>query len=160
MGNVPAISIRRILKHRHVTLLKIDIDSIEGVLLHAVVKMIRLNETQVETILVEMGDNGSPMAWDCRPECASPSQNPRGGHIQDLWQLQHEHGYDLYRVNIITGREIFDWTGANVNVNMVPQMPGLLPMFSVRSMRKLEKIIPMPRASFSEYQQYFHWGTS
>merc|ERR1712037_278663 len=59
------------------------------------------NETFVDTILVEVGDNKSPKEWDCsEKKCKSPSVHPRGGDIQDFWDLQHEYGYDVYRVNI------------------------------------------------------------
>ena len=64
----------------------------------------------------------------------------RGGSIHDVWKLQHELGYDVYRVNVHTGREIFDWRGHNVNHRMAAVPAGLESMFFVRNMRKLEKL--------------------
>lgn len=154
------ISMRQILAGRKVELLKIDIDSIEGALFHTMTKMIKSNETQIETIIVEVGDNNGPSAWLCgrNQNCNDSSAHPRGGDIQDFWELQQQHGYNIYRVNIHTGREIFDWKGTNMNQHMVPQVDGLLPMFSIRNMRKLEKILPS--TPLSQYRKIFRWGTS
>lgn len=156
---VPAISIRHVLSGRHVKLLKIDIDSNEGEIFHTVAGMVMRNEALVDTILVEVGDNGSPMEWHCgNTSCRSPSIHPRGGDVQDFFKLQHQYGYDVYRVNIHVGREIYDWTGSNVNEHMRPQRDGMMPMFSVRSMRKIEKVLPSTDSA--HYRELFHAGTS
>jgi FkbM family methyltransferase len=146
---VPLIPIREIVHGRNVTLLKIDIDSHEGAILHGVTDMIRRRETHVETILVEMGEGVA--SWHCGDdkvlgfsgECPDhlSTTHPRHGDIEDVHALQHNFGYDLYRVNIHVGREIFDWRGINLNEGMVPERKGVTSMFGVRSMRKLEKVV-------------------
>lgn len=155
---VPTISIRQILAGKRVELLKIDIDSVEGAMLHTVAMMIANKETQIETIIVELGDNNGPTAWDCRPGCKPSSDHPRGGAVQDLWDLQKQHGYDLYRVNVHTGREIFDWRGYDMNPRKVPQALGLQSLYSIRNMRKLEKILPS--VPLKNYKTFVRWGTS
>eukprot|EP00747_Dinoflagellata_sp_TGD_P129688 gnl/TRDRNA2_/TRDRNA2_174721_c0_seq1.p1 gnl/TRDRNA2_/TRDRNA2_174721_c0~~gnl/TRDRNA2_/TRDRNA2_174721_c0_seq1.p1 ORF type:complete len:403 (+),score=22.88 gnl/TRDRNA2_/TRDRNA2_174721_c0_seq1:61-1209(+) len=156
---VSTMSIRRILEGRHVQLLNIDIDSIDGALMNTVVKMIASNETQIDTIAVEAGDTNGPKTWDAlKHPIRDSSDSPRHGHLTDYLDLQHKYGYDVYRVNIATGREIFDWTGANINKHMVPAEPSVLPMFSIRHFRKLEKVIAS--ASLEDYRKLFRWGNS
>lgn len=75
-----------------------------------------------------------------------------------MHQLQHKYGYDLYRVSIHVGREIFDWRGINVNKHMVPERRGLASMFGVRNMRKLEKVLPS--TEIHQVGQLFRFGTS
>ena len=75
--------------------------------------------------------------------------------MADLWKLQHSLKYDVYRLNIHTGREIFDWRGINRNTRIVQQHEGLQPMFGVRSMRKVEKLLPT--TPFQDYPSIFGW---
>ena len=179
--DVPTMPIRDIVKGKRVTLLKIDIDSVEGKLLHTVERAIARGETFVETILVELGDNDSADAWclarggdgdelddqsyNGKERNASIRCNPlpraeqlRGGSVQDVWRLQHEHGYDVYRVNVHTGREVFDWRGQNVNSRMAKVPQGLHPMFFVRNMRKLEWLDP--RLPLNDFAPLFRFGQS
>jgi FkbM family methyltransferase len=157
--SVPTISIRSVLSGQRAQLLKIDIDANEGALFHTVADMIMRNETSVDTILVEVGDYKSHTEWDCREKpCPQPSDHPRDGDIEDFQQLQHGYGYDLYRINIHVGREIFDWKGNNMDQHMAPQRKGVLSMYSVRSMRKLEKVESW--ATKSDVRDLFHAGTS
>ena len=53
---VPTLAIRDIVRGKKITLLKIDIDTVEGKLLHTVERAIARGETSVETILIELGD--------------------------------------------------------------------------------------------------------
>ena len=178
--DVPTMPIREIVRGRHVTLLKIDIDSVEGKLLHTVERAIARGETTVETILIELGDNDSADAWCLArggdidggggggggsSSNASNACDPlpradalRGGSVSDMWRLQHEHGYDVYRVNIHTGREIYDWRGVNANQRMAQVPKGLEPMYFVRNMRKLERLDPS--LPLSEYPPLFRFGQS
>ena len=173
--DVPTMPIRDVVRGRNITLLKIDIDSVEGKLLHTVEQAIGRGETSVETILIEMGDMESGDAWcmaargaragssrnRSREAACDPlprADNLRGGSVQDVWRLQHEHGYDVYRVNVHTGREILDWRGQNVNERMADAPHGLEPMFHVRSMRKLERLDPA--TPLSDFAPLFRWGQS
>lgn len=137
--DVKAVSIRRVVQDRKVKLLKIDIDSVEGAILHTLIDMIKNSETEIETMTIELGEG--PNAWcaETKDGCEPGSEHPRGGDIKDLRTLQHDLGYDLYRLNVHTDQEILDWRGQNVNKNMAPQTKGLTPMYNVRNMRKLEK---------------------
>ena len=138
------------------TLLKIDIDSIEGALLHTVTNLVARGEARVDSILVELGCNRfrtqlDPAPRD-RPGChwagelrqgtgahlpPSNQRHPRGGDVHDLWRLQ-QLGYDVYRVNIHVNREVYDWRGVDVNKQPTAAHPAYEPLFSVRAMRKLE----------------------
>jgi FkbM family methyltransferase len=155
---VPAVSMHRVLFGRRVKLLKIDIDSVEGSLFHTAVKMIEGNETDIETILIEIGDMNTPMTWEggVVPPTAG---NPRGGDVNDFFQMQRRLGYDIYRINTHAGREIFDWKGDNVNkMHMAQQETFLQPMFGVRSMRKLDKL--SPDTPIESFPHLFRWGIS
>jgi hypothetical protein len=173
---IPTISIHTLLLNKHVTLLKIDIDSIEGALLHTATSMIAENLTRVDSILIELGhDAGGIAACDlCRKQpaqchhlsrramkrCAMHdlSMHPRGGDISDIHRLMHEFGYFVYRVNICTNREIFNWKGENVNPKMSPPHPGLIPIFGARAMKKIEQIPPnMPAEQYKDMNRF---GTS
>lgn len=107
---VPTIPLEQLLRGRRVDLLKIDVDSIEGALLHTVVVMVRRDETRVQSILIELGDdalgfahceNGTSVAsnaltaYYCKRYASSrPSAHgPRFGDADDLWQMQHELNY-------------------------------------------------------------------
>lgn len=153
------LPIATLLRGRRTTLLKIDIDSIDGALLHRVVELLEQNATIVETILIELGSRNASIAW-----CAHPDNKPHkrcrasldarppsddtsnvehsGGHLSDLWRLQ-ALGYHLFRVNIHTGGEILDWRGENVNTRrMVQPHSAYVPVFNLRGMRKLEYLPP------------------
>ena len=71
----------------------------------------------------------------------------------DVYRLQHHLNYSVYRLNIGTNREVLDWRGVNTNAAMSPLQPGWLPLHSVRSMRKLEYLLPGTAAS--EYPTLF-----
>ena len=107
--SAPTVTIQSLLHQRTIDFLKIDIDSIEGALLHVATMMIAAGNTTIKTMLIELGDG-------------SGSKTPRGGHVDDLWKLGHELGYDIYRVNIAVNREIYDWSG--VDVNTKPSAPS------------------------------------
>lgn len=148
-----------------VTLLKIDIDSNEGALLGVVVRMLERREVGVESILIELGDNKGATAWgrgrppgDPQHDGRNSSRYPRGGNVADLYKLQHGLGYDLYRLNIAVGREIFDWRGHDVNTRKVAQAEGVEALFGVRSMRKLERVLPS--LPLDSYPSLLSWGVS
>ena len=112
------LPLRHVLKGRQVTLLKIDIDSTEGNLLHKVTQMLHAGETSVESILIELGPfdvsvagcdvlsakrcEVQPRPWFCGINCSLPKASPniRGGNLDDLYALQHELEYDTYRIKI------------------------------------------------------------
>ena len=78
--------------------------------------------------------------------------------MADLWRLQHELGYDLYRLNIHVGQEIYDWRGRDINGKKLAQPKGLEGRYGVRSMRKLDRVLPsLPRRG---YAPLVTWGTS
>ena len=62
----------------------------------------------------------------------------RGGDVHDLWRLQGI-GYRVYRINIHTNQELFDWRGVDVNLARTPRgsFRGAF-RFGLRSKRKLE----------------------
>jgi len=150
--SAPRILLKSIVEGRNVTLLKIDIDYNEGLLLSDVVTSIRTRQTHVRSMLVELGDSKSAFAACARPENANRSQCLKGepidaprvshrhGHVHDIYSLQHELGYDVYRVNVHANREIFDWRGDNLNEQMSPPQPEFEPLRGVRTMRKLERL--------------------
>ena len=139
------------------TLLKIDIDSIEGALLHEVIEAIADRRVVVETILVELGEGH--YAWDrLRQKSKAKRMHPRGGDVADLWRLQHELGYDLYRLNIHVGQEIYNWRGRDINFRKATLPKGLDVRYGVRSMRRLERVLPSLRRS--SYEQLVTSGTS
>jgi hypothetical protein len=72
--------------------------------------------------------------------------------------MQNRYGYDVYRLNIHVAREIFDWTGTNINGNMAPQREGLQSMYNIRNMKKLEKILPSQ--SSTTLRNMNHYGVS
>ena len=149
--HAPFRSISRILSEapQPVTLLKIDIDLNEGALLHEVIDALERKVIAVETILVEIGDPANGFAWDGLPR-GNASVSPRGGDLADLHKLNRALGYDLYRVNVHVGREIYDWRGQNVNNATVPQLEGLEARYGVRTMRKLERVLPsLPLAGYA-----------
>ena len=177
---VPVVGLRSALRGRRVTLLKIDIDATEGLMVHDVVTMLAQNEAAVETILVELGDYAGGEAWcgggadlvtrtpwlcksslssgaAARHEPPGAASSPRGSEVADLWALQRL-GYDAYRLNILVGREIYDWRGVNRNGRMAPLHPLVTPMYGVRSMRRLEKL--PHNLSRRQYSDLLRWGTS
>jgi hypothetical protein len=140
--------------------LKVDIDWNEGHIFHEVAHMISRNETSVQSFIIEVGDNESPLEWQCagRSPCKRPSTHPRGGNVSDFIMLQRHYGYDVYRVNIQVGREIFDWAGRNMNRHMRPSRRGVFPMLGIRTMKKLEWVLPT--ISYDDFRDLFHFGTS
>jgi FkbM family methyltransferase len=162
---VEAVAIGSIVDGRTIALLKVDIDSIEGALLHEVIELSAANRTDVQSILIEIGDNantdyvGVAMAKAARGEQArTEAKSLRGGSVQDVWRLVHELGYDAYRVNIHTLREVFSWEGLNANTQMAPPPEGLRAQFGLRGMRKLERL---SRAlPIDNYAALFGWGQS
>lgn len=171
--SVPAVPIRQLVAGRHVTLLKVDIDSNDGALLHDVVRLISRGAASCASILIEYGDDAMPWAACehegnaaslriCRGYVFGKQQHkarsnmtvgvasPRGGDVRDLYTLQHELGYEIYRLNIHTNREILDWRGRNVNERRSPQQPEFEQLRSVRAMRVLERLrrdVPIERLS-------------
>ena len=111
----------------------------------------------ITTILVELGDLSGPTAWHraSDPKERMPSSRPRFGDVADLYQLQHTLGYDVYRLNIAVGREIYDWRGHDMNGpefnhDKIPQLEGLEALYGVRVMRKLERVLPtLPLQSYA-----------
>ena len=156
------------LRGRTVDLLKIDIDSIEGELLHEVVRLIEAGEVHVRSMLIELG-SGATRFEACKvaankekPLCTEPATErdptPRGGDVRDLHRLVHELGYSVWRVNIHVNREIFGGHGANLNAGMSPQHESWEPFFSVRAMRKIERL--RRSTPLSEYDNLLRWGQS
>lgn len=177
----PVISLHSVLRGKHITLLKIDIDYNEGALLSVATRLIESGQTTVDTILVEYGDNtGAPIAcemchhhpetclhlkprllWLCengRPGFPGDDRHPRGGDITDVHRLIHKLGYFVYRVNIVVHQEIFDKHGLNVNTQMSPRQEGLVPFYFVRSMKKLEYL--SPDFPLERYPEIMRWGIS
>ena len=157
---VPVVPMRKLLRDaaQPITLLKIDIDYNEGALLHAVVRGIHLGEVAVDTIVIEMGDSSGPTAWQQPRGEHNLSSHPRHGDVADIYKLQHVHGYDVYRLNIHVGREVYNWQGHDLNTLKVPQIPGVEALHGIRSMRKLERVLPsMP---LKDYPSLFCWGAS
>lgn len=147
------------------TLLKLDIDANEGALLHKVVNAIAAGRVGVETIVVELGDNKGPSAWERGRPRSHPrlvgrnsSRHPRGGDVADLWRLQHELGYTLYRLNIVVGREIYDWRGHDVTRRKAAIPNGLEVLYGVRAMRRLERVLPS--LPLDDYVPLLSWGVS
>ena len=140
--SVPPLAIQSILRHRQVELLKLDIDSNEGALLHSCLTMLETRQAYVHSLLIEMGEEKSGLAWcddpalalthECRrrrerrnrspPVQQDPALHPRGGLLRDLQRLQRL-GYEIFRVNVHTGREIFDWRGENANTQHMVRLP-------------------------------------
>jgi FkbM family methyltransferase len=171
--DAPTVPLIDVLRGRHIALLKLDVDSAEGRMLRTVERAIAAGETSVETILVELGSMEAGDAW-CVAEAERATPNAeqhtlcpplpredgsvRGGGVRDVWRMLHEHGYDVYRVNVHAAREVYDWRGRNVNTRMAATPPGLEPMFHVRAMRKLEKLsVDTP---LEAYPNLFRWGQS
>lgn len=139
--STPTIPIRNLLEGKNVKLLKLDIDSIEGALLHRALDMLETNLTKIESILIELGDF-PPAATFTAEGQPNWAPHPRSGHAEDLWRLQ-QMGYDVYRLNIHTNQELYDWRGVDVN-----SKPSTAPhlrdhfesLYGIRSMRKLDKL--------------------
>ena len=167
----PIIGLRSILQGRRISLLKIDIDSQDGALLHTLVQMLSERATSVRSVLVELGDgrlrdaacdvpdiNAHHKRCRMRPNAFTKLARPRSGDVADLWELVHTHGYTIYRVNIHTNREIFDRSGENVNRRMSPQHSSFVPLHGVRAMRKLDVLrADTPQANYSSL---LRWGQS
>ena len=83
---------------------------------------------------------------------------PRGGNVRDLWRLQHQLGYSIYRLNVHTNQEIFNVKGANVNEHMSPQHPAWEPLHFVRAMRRVERL--RNRTRLDEYSSLLGWAQS
>eukprot|EP00316_Scyphosphaera_apsteinii_P024599 CAMPEP_0119301886 /NCGR_PEP_ID=MMETSP1333-20130426/3595_1 /TAXON_ID=418940 /ORGANISM="Scyphosphaera apsteinii, Strain RCC1455" /LENGTH=331 /DNA_ID=CAMNT_0007304093 /DNA_START=401 /DNA_END=1396 /DNA_ORIENTATION=+ len=173
--NVPVISMDEVLRGRNVTVLKVDTDGDDGALLASVEAILAARETSVETIVVELGDlhgldawclanpsnyiRGRPKSEDVtKAACAHLSTYMRGAPFDVLWRFVHVHGYDAYRLNTHTAREIFDWRGINLNKRMAPAPYGLQPFFGVRGMRKLERLDP--QFPLTKYPELLRWGQS
>jgi len=155
--SAPTVRLSRLLAGRSVKLLKMDIDSIEGELLTVATAMLVANQTQVESILVELGSTEAEMTASGIPNW---TPNPRGGDVVDLWRLQ-QLGYDVYRINTHTNKEIYDWKGLDVNKYETqggPQAAHYEQRFGMRSMRKLELLKTHPDAS--SYPGLIDWGHS
>jgi hypothetical protein len=127
-------------------------------LLHEAVAMLLSKQVTIDSILVELGDASAywaacDNAWNranltfCvgtpRHPKRAPTRSvphPRGGDVNDISTLQNTLGYDIYRLNVHTNREIFSWRGENINERMSPPQPEWEPLMFVRSMRKLERL--------------------
>ena len=156
--SVPIKPIREVLLGRRVTLLKMDIDSLEGLLLQTVADMVERNETTVDSILVEIGDSHTSTLEGCTGIQCNNATRIRGSDLSLVWRLIHTLNYDAYRVNTHVNKEIFTWTGANINAKMNPTNPFVVPMLNLRGIRKLELL---PRTTpLSEYGMLFRWGVS
>jgi hypothetical protein len=84
------------------------------------------------------------------------SSKIRWGNVADLYALQHELGYAIYRVNVHTNREILDWKGVNVNQHsMSPHQPQFVSMRNLRGVRVLEYLLPTtPREQYDTLLRY------
>jgi len=122
-------------------------DSVEGELLHSLTDLIQRNATDIQSIVIELGDSEGA---SFRADSFGWMPNPRGGDMHDLWRLQ-KMGYHVYRLNIHVNNEIFDWTGVNVNGRMTNmstvERRVYVPMRQVRTMRKVEYLTPQPNSS-------------
>ena len=144
---VPRVPLSRALAGRHVSFLKVDIDSEDGALLHVATNLIESGRASIETILVELGcfhprlQRGGPCKWAWQGGDVD-QPHPRSGDVRDLWRLQRL-GYDVYRVNIHTNHEIFDWKGEDVNRRATPRnASSYVPMRFVRAIKALELLRP------------------
>lgn len=150
---VPKIPLRRILHGKNVTLLKVDVDSIEGALLHTALEMMVNRTTHIDTIVVELGDG------------VNHGGGPRFGKFADLPRLQRL-GYDIYRLNQhVSNGESFDWRGEDLNAIMrnnwtrdASLNPPYTRLYSVRRMRKLE-LMPTNLAT-GQLRDMVGWGQS
>ena len=171
--SAPLRRIDEIIRQQNVTLLKIDTDGWDGALLADVEAAIARKHAIVESIIVEVGDSQydawcevDPSVYDSvgKPApktpagCRKPSKRPRGLPYPVIWRFIHEHGYDVYRLNTHTAREIFDWRGVNVNRKLDAEPRGLQSLFGVRTMRKLERLLP--ETPVEDYPSHFLWGQS
>ena len=129
-------------------------------LLHEAVAMLLSKQVTIDSILVELGDASAywaacDNAWNranltfCIGTPRHPKReptrsvlHPRGGDVKDILTLQSALGYDVYRLNVHTNREIFSWRGENINARMSPPQPEWEPLMFVRSMKKLERLRP------------------
>lgn len=159
---VPTKSIDSILLGQRVSLLKIDIDSIDGALLHTATDMLGNGTTVIESILVELGcmrfrtmqDPHAPQGG-CSFAAKGRSfhqHRPRAGDIYDLWRLQ-TMGYQVYRIRVHTNQEIFDWRGADVNEHKSTPNENYVPLRHVRTMKKLEWLPKPPTYSADNYSR-------
>lgn len=78
----------------HWTLIKLDIDSIEGLVVQDLVRLLETGLLTFRTLLVEWGQ--------------------RHGRPEDLRALQQRHGYDVYVLNTHVDRRHYDWRGHDV----------------------------------------------
>jgi hypothetical protein len=122
--------------------------------------MLLSKQVTIDSILVELGDASAywaacDNAWNranltfCIGTPRHPKReptrsvlHPRGGDVKDIMTLQSALGYDVYRLNVHTNREIFSWRGENINARMSPPQPEWEPLMFVRSMKKLERLRP------------------
>ena len=142
---------------REVTLLKLDIDSNEGALLHVATDRIQAGLTSIRSILVELGDFAARFAAHEVAGSDEPHARweHRSGNLHDLWRLQRL-GYDVYRINIHVNHEIFDWQGYDVNTRPSKLNPAYRPMRNLRTMRKLEFL--KPHATSEGYARLLNVG--
>ena len=155
---VPRVSLHDILREQaHTSLLKIDIDSLDGALLTTATDMISRGTASIDSILVELGCFHFRSQLDPKPGdragCkyaalghSTGQQHPRGGDVHDLWRLQRL-GYDVYRLRTHTNQDILDWRGADVNRNRSTPHELYVPMRHVRAMKKLEWLPMQPDSS-------------
>ena len=166
--HAPQLAFTSLLLNRSIDLLKLDIDSFEGALLGEAVNLIATNATSIQTMLIELGDDSMPFAACESHQTSSDghrlhcnrhsTSTPRGGNVNDLWRLQHELGYSIWRTNIATNREIYSWRGENLNDNMSPQQHYFEPYTFVRGMRKIERLLPS--TPFKSYSSLLRRGQS
>ena len=154
--HAPTVGMRSILlaaPRQHVRLLKIDIDSVDGALLHEAVELVAAGEVSIDAMLVELGDDRARLAACNRREnahsrhCAGahgaphhPWQLLRSGDARDLWRLQHELHYGGFRINVHVNQEIYGRDGVNRNNRMSEPSAAWQPLYHVRGMRKLERL--------------------
>ena len=145
----PMLPIRSLLDGRHIDLIKLDIDSKEGALVGVIHSLLAERRLTVEAILVELGDWHSAFAGCevsgnrdlqlCRLRGKPKHRSEhRGLQVRNLWGLQHELGFHIYRINTHVNREIYDWRGKDINERKTQQQMGFIPLEFVRGMRKLE----------------------
>ena len=132
---------RALLDQGRVTFLKIDIDSIDGALLHVATDLIAQAKASIDTMLVELGCMHPRLQrGDCKwanQLGVADQRHPRSGDVHDIWRLQ-QLGYDVYRVNTHTNHEMYDWRGRDVNLHPTPRDASWEPRYFVRGMRQLE----------------------
>ena len=162
---VPRVDLARILRsERHVDFLKIDIDSIDGLLLGTATDLLEAGEVSITTMLVELGcfhprlqQGGGPCKWAWQGGDHS-QRRPRGGDVHDLWRLQ-QMGYDVYRVNIHTNHEVYDWRGVDLNTRATPSNSShYRSLHFIRAMKTLELLLP--HSNSNRYGELIRRGQS